>query len=98
MSTPMGVTQVPKNPRDLFIFKDFLPEFAYKAEGIPDTQEANENYESFLEENFELIVTQMQNRGIPYTEMDGYLKGFRDAIAITELWLSSLTVGEDIKE
>lgn len=101
MSTPVGVTQVPKSLTELLGFKDFLPEFAYQMDGVPDSEQVQEhksNYESFLKENYELILNQMMNCNIPVGDKDIYLRGFKDAVAITELWLSSLVVNEDISK
>lgn len=101
MSTSVEVVQVPRSLTELLDFKDFLPEFAYQMSGVdesPKVRERKEHYEMFLHENFELICNQMVNCNISVGDKDTYLRGFKDAVAITELWLSSLAITEDISK
>lgn len=101
MSTPLQITQIPKSLTDLLGFKDFLPEFSYQVSDIPESEQAKERqdqYELFLQENFELILDQMLGCNISVEDKDIYLRGFKDAIAITELWLNSLAIPEDINK
>lgn len=98
-NTAMGVTQIPKSIEELLDFKDFMPEFTYQVDGLKPSEKSQEmiqGHQSFLHENYELILGQALNRGIPVDQVDRYLKGFKDAIAITELWLTSLNLDEDI--
>ena len=96
-----GVTQVPRNLMELLDFKDFIPEFSYAIDNMPESEKAQEQkfkFEAFLQENQELIISQMINSGVSLVNKDSYLRGFKDAIAITELWLSSLNLTKDISK
>lgn len=101
MSTPLQITQIPRSLDELMSFKDFLPEFNYQMDGIPESEQAKERkaqYEAFLHENYELILNQMVSCNVSVGDKDIYLRGFKDAVAITGLWLSSLAIPEDISK
>lgn len=72
---------------------DFLPKMEYLLKGVTVSSEAKDlqnMLESFLGENQELI-----NNGAEFkdsAEMKSFTDGFRNALAIVNLWISSLYI------
>jgi hypothetical protein len=100
-NTPIEVVQVPRNLYELLNFNSFLPDFAYRVDGYVESineRERKVNFEQFLQENYELILNQMMSCGISVENKDIYLRGFRDALAITELWISSPHISGKVLE
>jgi hypothetical protein len=72
---------------------DFLPKMEYMLKGATISTESKDlqgMLESFLKENQELI-----NNGSEFkdnTEMNTFIEGFRNALAIVNLWIDSLHI------
>lgn len=72
---------------------DFLPKMEYMLQGATVSSEAKDlqkMLESFLGENQELI-----NNGSEFkdnAEMKSFIEGFRNALAIVNLWIDSLYI------
>lgn len=76
------------NPLDI---RDFMPRKGYKFEGAVVSSESDDlkdMFKKFLEENAELVSTDM----ISESETDGYVHGFRNAVAILHLWVDSMYI------
>lgn len=95
--TTEQVTPIPKidivsvmKPLDVH---DFLPKMEYMLKGATVSSEAKDlqkMLESFLGENHELI-----NNGVEFkdsAEMKSFADGFRNALAIVNLWIDSLYI------
>lgn len=76
------------NPLDI---RDFMPRKGYKFDGATigsESEDLKEMFKKFLEENAELVSTDM----ISESEPDGYVHGFRNAVAILHLWIDSMYI------
>lgn len=91
-STPMPKIDIVPVMKPLDVH-DFLPKMEYMLKGATVSSEAKDlqkMLESFLGENQELI-----NNGSEFkdsTEMKSFTDGFRNAIAIVNLWIDSLYI------
>ena len=90
MSTPkIDVVSVMK-PLDVH---DFFPKMEYLIKGATVSSEAKDlqkMLESFLEENKELINNSSEFKDA--AEMKSFTEGFRNALAIVNLWIDSLYI------
>lgn len=71
--------------------RDFMPRKGYKFDGAnisSQSQELKDMFKAFLEENAELVNADLTSE----SEVDGYIHGFRNAVAILHLWIDSMYI------
>lgn len=72
---------------------DFLPKVEYHLQGVTVSTEAldlKSMFHAFLEENKELITNGTDTSNMD--ALDSFTKGFRNAVAITQLWIDSMYI------
>lgn len=75
---------------------DIKPNFDYQIQGLPVNEEEaskqKEYLQMFIQENFEIVES--QTSGMAPEQIDSYLKGAKDTIALVNLWIDSLNTAE----
>ena len=78
------------NPWDI---RDFMPRKGYKFDGAvvsTESDDLKEMFKVFLEENAELVNSDITTE----SDTEGYIHGFRNAVAILHLWIDSMYITE----